>query len=104
MMSFPTGRVLVSNRAVYATVALFAALVVCQTTAHGATTYYWNSSTTGNWNDSSKWTPNTGYPQAGDTAIFSGSLNGNCVINVNVSVATINEQSGYTGNPANNPK
>jgi hypothetical protein len=63
----------------------------------GAATYYWNSATTGNWNDNSRWTPNTGFPVAGDTAIFSGSLNGNCIINFDVNVAAITAQIGYTG-------
>src|ERR1700761_8443144 len=60
-----------SKRARKASFAAIAAMSSLLTSgAHGAVVYSWAAAAAGNWNDATKWTPNTGSPVAGDTAIF----------------------------------
>ncbi len=53
--------------------AVASALVAVAQPAWAQTSYQWASPASGNWQDATKWTPNTGAPIAGDTAIVVGS-------------------------------
>jgi|GEM_PF-4063406 len=61
--------------------------------AASAQDYTWNAAS-GNWNDSTKWLPNTGYPVAGDTATINNG--GTCTQNSSsaINAAAITVSSG----------
>lgn len=68
-----------------------------------AVTRYWLGVTNSNWNDSANWSSTSGgtggtdVPSTGDTAIFDGSGNNTCTVNIaTVSLATLDIQAGYT--------
>src|SRR4051812_38227929 len=65
--------------------------------SHAATTFLWSASppTANNWNVNQNWTPNTGNPAPGDTAIFGNTgpstspTSVNNVVSVSASVNTL---------------
>jgi len=72
------------------TALLLLGLLAAAVPLHAATTYQFSTGG-GNWNADADWTPNTGYPQAGDTAGFQNNPNsGQAVyLNGNQSCATL---------------
>ena len=64
---------------------------------------YWVASSAGTWNDTSNWSASSGgssgasVPGASDDVFFDGNGTGDCTLNINASVASLNAQSGYTG-------
>lgn len=85
-------------------------LLLCIGTNVHATTYYWVKNTAASWNTSSSWSLTSGgpplvatYPSAAaDVAIFNGGGIGNCTVNVNLGISSIQLNAGYTGTVANN--
>ncbi|MBS1600117.1 MAG: T9SS type A sorting domain-containing protein [Bacteroidetes bacterium] len=64
---------------------------------------FWIASGPANWNNTANWSttsggaPNASIPGAGDIAIFNNNGLGNCTININITVAGITVNAGYTG-------
>lgn len=68
-----------------------------------AVTRYWLGTANANWNNTSNWSSTSGgaagadVPSTGDTAIFDGSGNNPCSVDIaTVSLAVLNIQAGYT--------
>ena len=62
-----------------------AALAAALASPAAADSFTWNSATGGNWDDASKWSPNTGFPDAiGDEARFEQDIAGTLTITQNV--------------------
>src|SRR5579863_333511 len=84
-----------------------AILISCSQSVHAASRY-WVSVLGGNWSSTANWSASSGglggssVPGAGDNVFFDGGAsplfldNGNCTIDVAVSVASITVSSGYT--------
>ena len=74
--------------------------ILCSTTAFAQTTYTWTGGGTDptDWQDNDNWNPNTGYPNAGDTAQFtSGSGTIGPLTNIpNVTIGQVT-LDGFTG-------
>jgi fibronectin-binding autotransporter adhesin len=82
---------------------IFALAAVCVGTAGAQQTYYWNGAAGGaNWNLNSSWLPNTGWPVAGDTALFTGTVARTVNLNGNQAAATmiITNSAPWTFNPS----
>ncbi|MBQ9741021.1 MAG: hypothetical protein IJV91_08795, partial [Kiritimatiellae bacterium] len=62
-----------------------------------AETYTWTGAGEGgNWNDRQDWSPATGCPNSGDTAVFAASANITSAISLSEGVLNIQLQSGVT--------
>ena len=64
---------------------------------------YWIASSGANWTDTANWSATSGgsggasVPGASDDVVFDGNGVGDCTIDVNASIASLDAQSGYTG-------
>lgn len=72
---------------------------------YGQTTYTWNLAGNGKWDVPANWDPNTGYPQAGDTAKFSAGTGRTIYIEGNQACDTVVVTNAgawtWTGSPTN---
>src|SRR6185295_11068162 len=62
-----------------------------------AASYTWAGADGGSWNNNANWTPNTGHPVAGDTAIFPAAMNSTTPITLDANQAVTNMTINGTG-------